>query len=294
MRRNLKPNFPIIAYFPSWTGNVEDIPFDKLTHVNYSFAFPTPTGGLTAIDAKRLGSLMRQGHQHGVKVCLAVGGWNDGDCGAFEVMASKAESRGVFVRNLIELCDRFALDGVDIDWEYPQAHSAGDFVLLMSELDAALRNRGRLLSAAVIAEGDAIGAFIRREIFDHIDFLNIMAYDWNYQQEGTNHSPYSLAESALDYWLGRGCPKEKAVLGLPFYGRSTTQSITYRELVAENPAAAQTDTLDGFHYNGIPTLVKKTTLAMEKAGGVMFWEATHWFRNCLSKSDHNMVGLITC
>jgi GH18 family chitinase len=137
-----------------------------------------------------------------------------------------------------------------------------------------LRESGRALSAAVIAEGHEHGAFIHREVFDAIDQLNIMAYDWHYQVEGRNHSPYALAESSLNYWLGRGCAPQKAVLGVPFYGRTATTSAAYREILARDPDAAQRDGSEGILYNGIPTIRKKTELALEKAGGIMFWELT--------------------
>ena len=70
----------------------------------------------------------------------------------------------------------------------------------------------------------------------------------------------------------RGLPKEKIVMGLPFYG---DPNLPYFKIVAEDPSAAQTDTFDyfgtTFHYNGIPTVQAKTKLATEQASGIMFW-----------------------
>jgi len=49
--------------------------------------------------------------------------------------------------------------------------------------------------------------------------------------------------------------------------------------VQADPSAAQLDSVDYFgatlHYNGIPTIQTKTQLAMEKAGGIMFWALDH-------------------
>jgi chitinase len=266
-------NFKIIAYFPSWTGNVDDIPFDKITHVNYSFILPTPNGGLTEVDEGRLTRMVTLAHARGVKACIAIGGWNDGDCSAFEAMSAGSGNRRTFIRNVLEFCDRYQLDGVDIDWEYPKPHSAADCAVLIKELRAALGPK-RMLSVAVIAEGDQYGACIRPEIFSHIDCLNIMAYDWYYQAPGTNHSSMALADSCLDYWIGRGCPREKAVLGVPFYGRSHNTAVTYRELVAKDPMAPYKDHVGEVLYNGLESMRKKTRIAMSKAGGIMFWEVT--------------------
>jgi GH18 family chitinase len=266
-------NFKIIAYYLDRNGDLADIDFTGITHFNYSFALPTADGGLAGHDVDRLRELVRRGHEQGVKVSLAIGGWNDGDCTGFERMSGGAGNRGNFIRNVLETCDRFGLDGIDIDWEYPKAHSAADFTVLMRELRAALGPK-RLLTTAVIAEGDEYGKYIHSEVFAHIDCLNIMAYDWLYQAPGTHHSPLSLADSCLDYWIGRGCPAEKAVLGLPFYGRSPKVSANYRELVLKDPMAPFKDQVGEIQYNGLETIRAKTRIAKRRAGGVMFWEIT--------------------
>lgn len=266
--------YPIIAYFASWSGKADNLPYRNLTHLNYSFVLPRPDGSLTDPEDALLRDLVKRCHGNGVKVGMAIGGWNDGDCTAFEKLAARTESRSRFVRSAVALCETYGLDGIDIDWEYPKAHSVGDFSLLMAELSAALRPLGKLLSTAVIAEGDEFGQFVRPDVFSQVDFLNIMSYDWHYQKEGTHHSPYEVAESSLAYWIARGCPKEKAILGVPFYGRSTTAALTYTELVAKDPEAPGKDAVDGVLYNGLATMRRKTELSLRKGGGIMFWELT--------------------
>jgi GH18 family chitinase len=102
-----------------------------------------------------------------------------------------------------------------------------------------------------------------------MDFINIMAYDG----DGAQHSSMDYAQSALDYWLGRGLPPEKATLGVPFYARPT--EIPYRRIAMDDPAAAQLDSTVYagilINYNGIPTIQAKTRLAMQRASGIMFW-----------------------
>ena len=83
-----------------------------------------------------------------------------------------------------------------------------------------------------------------------------------------------FATASIDYWRGRGLPREKMVLGLPFYSRPG--ELPYRKLVQADPSAANRDfTLyEGVqqNYNGIPTIQAKTRLARARATGVMFWE----------------------
>jgi GH18 family chitinase len=218
-----------------------------------------------------IGELVSQAHQHSVKVLISVGGW--GWDKQFETMAASPSFRMTFVQNLVNVFNQYQFDGADIDWEYPQSgQSSLNFLALMQELRAALP-KDKLLTAAVVALGEN-GAGIPNESFDLMDFVNIMAYD----NSGSEHSSLDFARSALDYWLGRGLPAEKATLGVPFYARGSSAwqtELTYARIVKDDPAAAQVDstTSNGIlvNYNGIPTMQAKTRLAMERASGIMFW-----------------------
>ena len=168
-------------------------------------------------NAGKLRQIVSVGHAQGVKVLIAVGGWELGDGGGvdtrFVQLASNASTRTAFVNNMISFVNEYNLDGVDMEWEYPDNGSEPqNYELLMRELAQALHSRGKLLTAAVVAQGWA-GNGILSGVFNDVDFLNLMAYDGG---DGASHSPYSYAESSLNYWLGRGLPKSKAVLGVPF------------------------------------------------------------------------------
>ncbi len=143
-------------------------------------------------------------------------------------------------------------------------------IFRMEVLAEEMHIRGRLLTTATVGKGP-LAEGIPDEVFGYVDSLGIMAYDGG---DGPDHSPYSYAVEGLDYWLSRGLPPEKAVLGIPFYGRP--KWMEYRALVSLDPNAPWKDvvTVDGvpIYYNGIPTVQAKTRLALERAGGVMVWE----------------------
>ncbi len=260
-------NFPVIGYYASWSGEPEDIQFDKLTQVNFSFAFPSADGSILLAESGKLMALVELAHEQHVKVFLAVGGWDIGDGGGndqdFEAMASQEVSRKKFVSSILFLIKEYDLDGIDIDWEYPD--NAETFLLTMKELYPAIKAKGKQLSVAVAGEG-VHGDGITKESFSHMDYVNIMAYDGP-----TPHSSYDYAEKCLAYWTIKGCPKEKLILGLPFYGKEPFAD--YKVLLQEDAKnASQLDEIDGVHYNGIPTMKKKVALAKEGAAGVMIWE----------------------
>ena len=243
------------------------IQYDKLTHINYAFLIPNEDGTFRALlNTWMLGNLVNQAHQHNVKVLVSVGGW--GWDTQFETLAAGLATRTAFIQNLMKVVNQYQFDGVDIDWEYPDpGQSAQNFLSLIQELRAALP-KDKLLTAAVVALGEH-GPGIPAESFALMDFVNIMAYD----NSGSQHSSLDYARSALDYWLGRGLPPEKATLGVPFYARPS--EISYRKIVQADPAAAQLDSFDYYgtliNYNGIPTIQTKTRMAMQRASGIMFW-----------------------
>jgi GH18 family chitinase len=263
----------IVGYFPSWQGNVVDIQYQYLTHINYSFVLPKPSGALEPISKANENELMQLvtlAHGQAVKVGIAVGGWNDGDDSAFVALAADAEKRARFVKAMVDFVERYQLDGVDMDWEYPSsADQAEHYVQLMQELRAALDAlpRAQFLTAAVVAQGDWNGQYIREAVFNEIDFLNIMAYD---EYGAVSHSSMDYARTSLEYWAKRGLPRAKAVLGLPFYARPSW--LSYQHYVSVDAANACVDSVAGSYYNGLPTMRAKAQLAEAEACGVMVWE----------------------
>ena len=256
--------FRVIGYVPSWAGNVADVQYSKLTHINYAFLLPTATGGLQPIEnPAKLQSLVSTAHANGVKVLISVGGWNNGDDSGFESIGANATYRNTFVTNLVNFASQYNLDGVDIDWEYPDAGaSATNYAALMQQLSTAMHSRGKLLTAAVVSTG---GAGVPSSVFGYVDFLNLMAYDAN----NFDHSTYDYAVQSINYWRGRGLPANKTVLGVPFYGRPSWES--YAQLLARG-ASPNADVFNGVGYNGIPTIKSKTNLAFDQASGIMIWE----------------------
>lgn len=266
----LPNNFKSVGYMPSWSGNVNTIQYGKLTHINYAFVLPNGDGSLRPVEnPSKLSSLVSLGHANNVKVSIAVGGWNDGDDSAFEALAANSGTRTAFVNNLIAFVNQYNLDGVDMDWEYPDpGASANNYTLLMQQLGSALRSRGKLLTAAVVSEGYYVDG-VPTTVFGSVDWLNIMAYDG-----GSPHANYDWSIASINRWKSRGLPAAKAVLGVPFYSRPGYY--TYSALVGMDPANANRDctTVSGAQqcYNGVPTVKRKTQWAMANAGGMMNWE----------------------
>lgn len=263
--------FRVIGYVTDTGAQISDEQLEQLTHVNYAFALPQADGGLTELaNPWKLQDYVERAHARGIAVLISVGGW--GPDPEFEALAADPASRTRFVDEVTALVDEFDLDGADIDWEYPDPGASADaFLSLMRELRATLPD-GTLLTAAVAAVGPSADGVLP-EVFESVDFLNVMAYDGG----GTAHSPMAYAEEALDYWGTLGLSAEQTVLGVPFYSRPA--EVAYRDLVEADPAAADVDAFDWHgtaqNYNGLPTIRAKADLAMQRASGIMIWTVAH-------------------
>lgn len=259
-------SFKVVGYMPSWAGSASAVQYSKLTHLNYAFILPNANGTLQGLDnPSKLQTLVSSGHAAGVKVLIAVGGWNNGNDSAFESLAANSSTRTTFVNSLVSLVNQYNLDGVDIDWEYPDnGASANNYTLLMQQLSNTLHANGKLLTAAVVSEN---GGSIQNAVFSAVDFLNIMAYDGG----GANHSTYNFAVNSLNYWKNRGLPTAKAILGVPFYGRSANSYNDYKDILAMG-GSPNSDSFNGIGYNGIPTIKNKTNFAFDNGGGIMIWD----------------------
>lgn len=275
--------FKVIGYYSGNLFNepVEKLQTDKLTHVIYAFLIPREDGTLADIEKpEQLRELTERAHQDGAEVFIALGGWSYKGAPlapTFEKVAASKEKRTLLIDNVCSFVKEYNLDGVEVDWEYPNANTIKDYEQLILELKTALDAEGKQLTAALngawsITDGSGVSKLITDACLTSFDFINIMAYDLH--NENQNHSPLWFAETSIDFWLNRGVPAEKIVLGMPLYARPSW--IQYRHLVEQNPEFAYTDyvatqPLESY-YNGINTLREKTLIALRKAGGIMLFD----------------------
>ena len=277
--------FKVVGYYPSWEpDNTDKIRYDIVTHVNYAFAIPTVDGGLLPLENPETAKkIIEEAHAADRKVLLAVGGWSYQDVpleSTFVEATETAEKRTSLVQAIVDMCEEYGFDGIDMDWEHPRADGKIDvqYEAFMLELAEALHGRGKLLTSAVISGVMSNGmiyydaAAHTDAVLEAVDWINVMAYDGG---DGQAHSGYEFATSSAAYWVKyRNMPGEKVVLGVPFYGRPTWA--TYETLLDADAEAADKDTTiyNGFTvwYNGQDTIRSKTEFAMENLGGIMIWE----------------------
>ncbi len=216
--------YRVVGYYTSWSiyaqqYYVDDVPAERLTHLNYAFAniaddgacilgddyadaafayFADETDPRTdALGVPLRGNLaallrLKQAHPH-LQTLLSVGGWTWST--GFTDAALTEESRARFVQSCVNLMLRYGFDGLDIDWEFPVTQGPGyfqgrpedrqNFTLLLREfrrqLDAqgTLDSRPYLLTIAA-PQVEMFWQHIELDaIHPYLDWINLMTYSFH-------------------------------------------------------------------------------------------------------------------
>ncbi|NLZ89500.1 MAG: chitinase [Clostridiales bacterium] len=206
----------------------------RLTHVN--LAFGIIRDGLLSLEKltmlDRLDNLRVKNPE--LKIVLSVGGWG---AGGFSDMAMTDEGRRAFAASVQQAMDRYGLDGIDIDWEYPCSGAA--------EIDHAAQDRENfthLLHALRVVAGDRIvsiaagaGAYFIEgtemdKVADICDYVQLMTYDMRsgFSTQAGHHTALYASKGgdegmtvarAVELFRNAGVPAEKIVIGAAFYSR---------------------------------------------------------------------------
>lgn len=217
----------VVAYVTSWSEVMPDPQY--MTHINYAFGHVNESFNGVKIDneerLRQIVDLRKQKPE--LKVLLSIGGWGSG---RFSEMAANDEYRRAFAADCDRVVKEFALDGIDIDWEYPTSSMANissspddteNFTLLMQDIRAAIGNE-KELTLATVASARYIDF---KAILPSVDFVNIMAYDmasapkYHSALYPSGHSGDITSDGAVTAHLKAGVPPSKLVMGMPFYGR---------------------------------------------------------------------------
>ena len=199
-------------------GDINKLDVRQITHLNYSFglvyndekdetnaALKDPAklhqiwlSPKVASDLALIPTLRKQNPN--LKVLLSVGGWG---ARGFSGAAATQESRAVFIRSAQEIVEKYGLDGIDLDWEYPvngawglvasQPADRDNFTALLKEMRDAFGHK-KLVTIAVGANAESPKSWVDvKAIAPLLDYINLMTYDMAY---GTQYFNANLYDSS--------------------------------------------------------------------------------------------------
>lgn len=244
-------------------GNINTLDVRQITHLNYSFgliynaekdetnaALKDPTrlhqiwlSPKVESDLALLPVLRKQNPQ--LKVLLSVGGWG---ARGFSGAAATPETRGVFIQSAMEIMQKYGLDGIDLDWEYPvngawglvasQPADRENFTLLLKELHQAVGSH-KLVTIAVGANAESPKSWVDvKAIAPLLDYINLMTYDMAYGTQYFNANLYDSkdwptvavadkysVDVVVNNYLAAGLKPQQMNLGIGFYGRVPKRSV---------------------------------------------------------------------
>jgi len=245
----------VIGYIAGWKGvDPNKISAEKLTHINYAFAnvvdgIVTSGEGLAERDSLnflKLHSLKSRNPD--LKVLVSIGGWTWSKGFSDAVLTS--ESRKKLTASGIDFLTKHKLDGLDFDWEYPALQGDNNvvrdidkenFVSMLKGFREALDSLGAIHQKHYLST-IASGGFRKylevndlRSAAKYLDLVNIMSYDlFGAGDDTTGHHANlykgnqammpaskqnrSVQSAVLDH-IEFGIPREKIVVGIPFYGK---------------------------------------------------------------------------
>jgi chitinase len=286
----------VVGYVAGFRNyDFSDIDATKLTHINYAFAniidgrvaFGSDMIDNTDRDIEDIKILLTLKEVNpDLKILVSVGGW--GWSGNFSDAALTDSSRNRFAVSAAQFILDHGLDGIDLDWEYPNQPGAGNiyrpedvpnFTLLLESVRmhidslAVKLDRPEPFLLTIATGGDSVYVANTElgKLEKYLDFINIMTYDYHngLTSQAGHHSNLRLSRSdyphgdatvrSVRMHIDAGVSPAKLNIGIPFYGRrwkgvDPVNSGLYREAATTGESIPYTDVLAALADSGFMRL----------------------------------------
>lgn len=306
-----------IAYV-TWYGKFIPDP-TYLTHICYAFAeVYVPNGTYQKFELQgdesrfqKIVNLKKVNPKLKVLLSFTNSVENSDNAGSqgFSALCKSADAMKKFADDCKAFCQKYGIDGIDIDWEFPgmtfgsnvfdAAVDVDNYLTLMKQLRTTLGSSYLLTYAGYCQNVKTVAGgkkYIDVKAVDpYVDFVNIMTYDLteapNHQSALSKPSAYWDCKRSIEEYLNAGVPASKLVLGIPFYGRrdfNSGGSINYSDIIKMDKNAGYVIdnwdeegnvpyvTLNGKFYCGYDNPksigIKGQWAISQGMKGLMFWD----------------------
>lgn len=234
-----KKQFKVVGYFSGDSAMLHTYDVKKLTHLIYGFSHVDDGNMILSKpkDAPALLAFQKIKKQHpGLKTLIALGGW--GGCEFCSQTFNDRELTKKFALSVKNFLEKYKLDGIDLDWEYPviAGHPGHQnipedkeaFTNLVKELRSALGKEKLITFAAGGFQKFLDSSIAWHEVEPYLDFVNMMTYDLVHgysTQTGHHTNLFSTkpgeesADNMVQFFKKIKFPLKKVILGAGFYMR---------------------------------------------------------------------------
>nr|MDA8226270.1 glycosyl hydrolase family 18 protein [Desulfitobacterium hafniense] len=280
---------------PNWYA-INNIPSGK-TVADGTFTGPWDTA------SNNYTQIVNAAHGRGLKVLPVIGSsWDSEGKAAVDSIMKEPTARTSLVNNLVRMLAATGADGVVIDLEYMSDETGPYLTEFMKELYAALHPKNKIVIQAVMSRTsstDWYPEFNYKELSQHVDYLNIMTYDYSMSVPGPI-APISWAKKVLEYTKSQGVDMSKVLMGVPYYGRdwaqkdatsytkksvglmsATNAATEYKATIQRETSPEDSVGIPNYSYTDADKIVHK----------VYFDDPLSWERKLMLMQEYNLGGI---
>ena len=230
LSRNMTGKYVVAAYYRPGYG---ELPDPKLvTHIFSSQGQIAPSHDALSIkDTLALRQLQQlKKENRDLKIVLSIGGYHvDG----WSDMTYSDSLRRSFVKSCRAAIDKYDLDGIDLDWEFPTTTAGGlkarpeddkNYTKLAKELRESIGS-----DKIITFYSNNSGKWIDFDgMLPYVDYVMVSGYNLGCPPKSHQSNLYPSAvcgnwsiSKSIDRHIELGVPPAKIMLGIPFYARFT-------------------------------------------------------------------------
>lgn len=170
-----------------------------------------------------------------------------------QVLRSSVKKEKI-INKIVEYVDLYDIDGINIDFENMYKADKDLFTQFVQELSRPLKSRGVIVSVDVTvkaANSNWSECYDRGALAKIVDYIAVMTYDqhWSTSRVSGSVAQLNWVENGIKGLLNE-VPKEKLLLGLPFYTREWKETPSPNGVIVTSEALSMTEAANRIAANG--------------------------------------------
>lgn len=180
-------------------------------------------------------SYVQKAHNMGLQVWALIDNFAS-DVSTYEILSS-SKARETLIENMMKEAKKYGFDGWNIDFETLSSDTGIHYIQFLKELSIQCRKEGLVLSVDNHVPAPYNEFYDLKTQGKVVDYVIIMAYDEHYggSKVAGSVSSMNFFKKAVNDTLAK-VPKERTVIGVPFYTRLWAEQVVEGEVKVSSEA----------------------------------------------------------